>query len=96
MRDDGAAARGGRGGARSAGAPSTTRAKRTDLILHDLKTGAEMNIGNVSEFAFNKSGKLLAMVIDAADQAGNGIQLRDMTTGADQRRSTPTKRSTSG
>ena len=41
-----------------------------------------MNIGNVSEFAFNKSGKLLAMVIDATDQAGNGILLRDMTTGA--------------
>ena len=54
-----------------------------------------MNIGNVSEFAFNKSGKLLAMVIDATDQAGNGILLRDMTTGPSAR-SRPTRRSTSG
>jgi dienelactone hydrolase len=85
---------GGRGGAapaaptgRGAGAPGSTAApstapRGTDLVLHDLKTGAELNIGNVSEFGFNKSGKALALAIDAADQIGNGVQLRDMTTGA--------------
>ena len=41
----------------------------------------QLSVGNVSEWNFNKSGKYLALVIDAADQAGNGIQLRDMTTG---------------
>jgi len=78
----------GRGGgpapaqAAGAGGARDTRPRGTDLVLRELKTGAEQNIGNVSEFAFNKSGKFLALVIDAADQAGNGIQIRDLTTGA--------------
>ncbi len=72
----------GRGGAGAdGGTAGDTRAKGTDLVLHDLKTGSEINIGNVSDFAFNKSGKILAMIIDAADQAGNGVQVRDMTSG---------------
>jgi len=80
----GAAGRGGapgRAGGAGGGTAGDTRVKGTDLVLHELKTNAEINIGNVSEFAFNKSGKTLAMVIDAADQAGNGVQLRDMTSG---------------
>ena len=76
-----AGGRGGRGGAGGGGTAGDTRAKGTDLVLHELKTSAEINIGNVSEFTFNKTGKTLAMVIDAADQAGNGVQLRDMPTG---------------
>ncbi len=77
-------------GARGGGAPTApaagsaardTKPKGTDLILRDLKTGAELNIGNVSEFAFNKKGKYLALLIDAADQAGNGVQIRDMSSG---------------
>jgi dipeptidyl aminopeptidase/acylaminoacyl peptidase len=80
------AGRGAAGGGRGAGAPAapgapSTTPKGTDLVLRELKTGVEMNLGNVSEFAFNKSGKLLALVIDAADQAGNGIVLRDTATG---------------
>ncbi len=82
----GAAAAAGRAGgaapAAGAPAPRDTRPRGTDLIVRDLKQGTELNIGNVSEFAFNKSGRHLALVIDAADQAGNGIQIRDMTTGA--------------
>jgi dipeptidyl aminopeptidase/acylaminoacyl peptidase len=75
--------RGGRGGGAAAGnAPRDTRPRGTDLILRDLSTGAELSIGNVSEFAFNKSGRYLALVIDAAEQIGNGIQIRDMQTGA--------------
>jgi len=83
-----ATAAAGRGGgpapaqAAGAGGARDTRPRGTDLVLRELKTGAEQNIGNVSEFAFNKSGKFLALVIDAADQAGNGIQIRDLTTGA--------------
>jgi dipeptidyl aminopeptidase/acylaminoacyl peptidase len=61
--------------------PRDTAPRGTDLILRDLKTGTELSIGNVSEFAFNKSGRYLAMVIDAAEQIGNGIQIRDMQTG---------------
>ena len=79
--------RGGRGGGRGGGAPDAadaprdTSARGTDLLLRDLKNGSELIIGNVSEWGFNKSGRYLAMVIDAADQIGNGIQIRDMQTG---------------
>lgn len=79
-----AAGRGGRGGAPGApagDAPRDTRPRGADLILRDLKTGSEMNIGNVSEFTFNKGGRYLALVIDAAEQAGNGVQIRDMQAG---------------
>ena len=74
--------RGGRGGGGAANAPRDTRPRGTDLILRELATGTELSIGNVSEFAFNESGRHLAMVIDAAEQIGNGIQIRDMQTGA--------------
>jgi dipeptidyl aminopeptidase/acylaminoacyl peptidase len=64
----------------SAGAASD-RPKGVDLILRDLATGRDLNIGNVAEFAFDKSGRFLAAVIDAPDKAGNGVQLRDMESG---------------
>jgi dipeptidyl aminopeptidase/acylaminoacyl peptidase len=54
----------------------------SDLILHELTTGDELNIGNVSEFAFNKPGTYLAYTIDASEKTGNGLQLRDMATGS--------------
>jgi len=52
-----------------------------DLVLRELATGQEINIGNVSEFAFDKKGSRLAVLIDAQGQSGNGIQLRDMANG---------------
>jgi dienelactone hydrolase len=54
----------------------------SDLLLRELASGKEVNIGNVAEFAFDKGGSRLALVIDAQGQAGNGLQLRDMATGA--------------
>ncbi|MBO0700361.1 MAG: S9 family peptidase, partial [Zavarzinella sp.] len=54
----------------------------TDLVLRDLAAGTELTLGNVSEFSFNKKGTLLAMVIDSAGQTGNGIQIRDLKSGA--------------
>ena len=85
----GGGARRGRGGRRrgaaaggAAGGAAPERPRGTDLILRDLANGAELNVGNVSEFSFRKDGKLLALAIDAQDKAGNGLQLRDMTTGA--------------
>lgn len=53
-----------------------------DLILRELATGKEINIGNAAEFGFDKNGRRLAYLIDAQGQTGNGIQLRDMTSGA--------------
>jgi dipeptidyl aminopeptidase/acylaminoacyl peptidase len=54
----------------------------SDLLLCELDSGKQLNLGNVSEYRFNKAGTWLAMVIDAAGQVGNGVQLRDMSSGA--------------
>lgn len=55
-----------------------------DLLLRDLTTGTEFCFGNVSEFAFDKKGERLAMVIDAQGQAGNGLQLFTLASGTMQ------------
>ena len=81
----GGSAGGQAGGGAPANAGSGANANRptgADLLLYQLGTGAEMNIGNVSDFAFNKKGDWLAYLIDATDKAGNGIEARNMTTGA--------------
>jgi dienelactone hydrolase/Tol biopolymer transport system component len=61
--------------------PVSDRGSGSDLILRELATGSELNIGNVSEFAFDKKGQWLALVIDAQGQSGNGVLLRNMTSG---------------
>lgn len=64
------------------GAPAPERASGSDLILYELVTANKLNIGNVSEFAFDKKGAWLAWIIDAQEKSGNGIQARNMATGA--------------
>lgn len=54
----------------------------SDLLLRELASGKEVNIGNVAEYAFDKAGSRLALLIDAQGQAGNGLQLRDMASGS--------------
>jgi dienelactone hydrolase len=54
----------------------------SDLILHELATGRDLTLGNVGDFAFDKKGLWLALVIATRDQAGNGVQLRNMKTAA--------------
>ena len=54
----------------------------SDLLVFELASKKEINIGNVAEFAFDKGGARLALLIDAQGLAGNGVQLRDMATGA--------------
>jgi dipeptidyl aminopeptidase/acylaminoacyl peptidase len=90
------ASSGGAGGGTGTGAPpapspvpgagtgsaASDRPKGADLILHDLATGRDLNIGNVAEFSFDKAGRFLAFVIDAPEKAGNGVQLRNMESGA--------------
>jgi dienelactone hydrolase len=53
----------------------------SDLVLRELATGKEINIGNVSEFAFDKKGTRLALLIDARGLKGNGLQVRNLATG---------------
>ncbi|MEM9942362.1 MAG: hypothetical protein AAF939_12425, partial [Planctomycetota bacterium] len=50
----------------------------SDLLIVNLETMAVQNIGNVGSFQFNKSGKLLAYTVDAADQSGNGLYLMEL------------------
>ena len=53
----------------------------SDLILHELSTGNDLNIGNVAQFAFDKKGNWLAWIVDAQEKSGNGVQMRNMKTG---------------
>ncbi len=54
----------------------------SDLILRELSSGSQLNIGNVSEFRFDKKGNWLAWTVDAQDKSGNGLQFRNVSTGA--------------
>ena len=63
------------------GRPNEDRVTGSDLIVYDLAKSVEINIGNVSDFAFDKKGDWLAWLIDAQDKEGNGIQARNMKTG---------------
>jgi len=56
-------------------------ARGSDLILRELSSGLELNVGNVAEFAFDKSGQWLAWVVDSEGRSGNGVQFRNMHTG---------------
>lgn len=53
----------------------------SDMIFHEMATQKELNIGNVSEFAFDKKGRWLAWIVDAQGKSGNGVQLRNMNSG---------------
>lgn len=50
-----------------------SKSKGTDLLIHNLESGTVMNVGNVSEFSFNKRGDMLAYLVDASDKTGNGV-----------------------
>jgi hypothetical protein len=63
---------------RPQGAPTTAAA---DIVLHELATGANRNIGNVAQFSFNEDGRFLAYTIQAPEKLGNGIFLFDASTG---------------
>jgi dipeptidyl aminopeptidase/acylaminoacyl peptidase len=69
----------------ASGSGSQSTAKRpagTDLLLRRLDGGKELTLGNVAQFGFDKKGRWLALLIDAKDQAGNGVQLFDVKTSA--------------
>jgi len=55
--------------------------KGADLLLYNLLTKKSFNIGNVSDFSFNKAGSYLAFTVDATGENGNGVFIRDMKTG---------------
>ncbi len=55
--------------------------KGTDLLVFDLRSKQVQNIGNVSDYSFNKSGLWLALALDTRNQAGNGVLLQNMESG---------------
>jgi dipeptidyl aminopeptidase/acylaminoacyl peptidase len=61
--------------------PRQEKPSGTDLILHELISSNKLSLGNVSEFSFDKKGRLMAWIVDAQDKSGNGVQLRNMRTG---------------
>jgi dipeptidyl aminopeptidase/acylaminoacyl peptidase len=65
-----------------ASTPAPDKPTGSDLILYELASGNQLNVGNVSDFAFDKKGAWLAWLIDANEKSGNGLQARNMTTGA--------------
>lgn len=54
----------------------------TDLVLRNLKTGMDLNIGNVGSFRFNYGGTMLAYTVDADKKAGNGVYVLALESGA--------------
>ena len=59
-----------------AGAPGAT------LIVRELASGRDMTFGNVSEYAWQDKGPLLAFALNADDKTGNGVHLYDPSTGS--------------
>jgi dipeptidyl aminopeptidase/acylaminoacyl peptidase len=55
--------------------------KGSDLIIRNLEDGTVLNIGNVSEFAFNKKSTQLAYLVDASEKTGNGVYLKNLANG---------------
>ncbi|KEO72208.1 S9 family peptidase [Anditalea andensis] len=62
-------------------AKSSGDAKSADLLLVQLPSLKAQNIGNVVEYAFNKSGEYLAYAIEAANLSGNGAYLLQLNSG---------------
>src|SRR5512137_129696 len=54
-------------------AAATPGARGQDAILLDLKTGRFQLLGSVADYAFNRTGELLAYTVDAAVKDGNGL-----------------------
>jgi dienelactone hydrolase len=61
-------------------APAAGGSDASDLILYGLTNAATINVGNVAEFGFDRMGNFLAYTIEARDQIGNGVQLRELRT----------------
>jgi len=51
----------------------------SDVLLKDLEGENTLNIGNVSNYAFNKEGTLFSYVVDAAGDNGNGLYVIDLS-----------------
>jgi len=61
--------------------PSGTAPRGLDAILLDLRTGGFQLLGSVGDFAFNRTGELLAFTVDSAVKDGDGVFVFDSRNG---------------
>ena len=61
--------------------PEESESDGADVLVRNLTRGESMSFGNVSEFAWQEEGSLLAMTVDAEDRVGNGVRLYDPASG---------------
>lgn len=61
--------------------PEGHKGRGFDLLVRDLETGLDTHFGSVAEYAWQDDGALLALVVAAHANAGNGIRLYDPRTG---------------
>ena len=77
--------RGGGGGPQAApgvavpGAPAGPRG--LDAVLLDLRSGGYQLLGSIGDFAFNRTGELLAYTVEAGVKDGNGLFIFDARSG---------------
>lgn len=60
------------------------KARGSDLLIYHLNADKSQNLGNVTEFRYNKVGSHLAYVVDAENKSGNGIYLLDIAGNSTQ------------
>ncbi|MBE7173670.1 MAG: S9 family peptidase [Williamsia sp.] len=57
-----------------------SRDRGSVLLVKNLQDGTTRTIGNVTEFSFNKKSDYLAYIIEAANSAGNTVELYNLST----------------
>lgn len=76
---------GGGGGPQAASsvpvAGASAGARGLDAVLLDLRTGRHQFLGSIGDFAFNRTGELLAYTVEAGVKDGNGIFLFEARSG---------------
>jgi dipeptidyl aminopeptidase/acylaminoacyl peptidase len=75
----GGGGRGGAGGGAPAGGGGAAGGP-ADLLVYNIATGAQTNVGIMDEFAFDPSGDFLTYTMDNSDQIGNAIQYFNLKT----------------
>ena len=69
------------GGGQRGGGGSSTLPRGLESIILDLRTGGFQPLGNLNDFAFNRTGELLAYTADVSVKDGNGLFVFDTRNG---------------
>jgi dipeptidyl aminopeptidase/acylaminoacyl peptidase len=69
------------GGAGAANGAASRAGRGVNVLVRDLANGTDTNFGNVAEYGWQSNGSMLALVVDADNRVGNGVQLFDAGRG---------------